>query len=298
MFSFIKALRNKAARLSTNKNNRPLYPSLELVLQSLHLYRSNFWLMVGYTAWLLFPLSGYFLLSFFPEQNPIIVVFDTLFSVAEFVITFWVGIIFILMVNAITEKQPFDTVGLKNVSLSLLRPTARVFVLHILIVLLGFILLVIPGFVAIVWLAFAQTSVILDGKRGKEALSFSRNLSKGRFFRVLYRLIGGPILIGFVYFLFVAVLISIVGGFSGFDPTQTTQTFQPPAWVDLLESTIGIFVIPLLATYMTLLYKHLKETRDPSAKQETVAGGCFAVQDDKDKITEDGHETTPLQPHS
>jgi len=292
MFSSIKALQNKAVRKTANKNNHPLHPPLSLILSSLQLYRSNFWLMVGYSAWLLFPFCGYFLLSFFPEQNSIVFIFDTLFSITEFLITFWVGIIFILMVNALTEKQPFDAIGLKNVSLSFLRPTARVFLLHILLVFLGFILLVIPGFIAIVWFAFAQTSVILDGKRGKDALSFSRGLSKGRFFRVLYRLIGGPILIGFVYFLFVAVLISIVGGFSGFDPTQTTQTLQPPAWVDLLESTLGIFVIPLLATYMTILYKHLKETRDPSAKQETVA------QDDKDKIAEDGHETTPLQPHS
>lgn len=268
----------------TNKNRRPLYPTLELVLQSLHLYRSNFWLMVGYSAWLLFPLSGYFLLSFFPAQNPIVIVVDTLFSVAEFMITFWVGIIFILIVNALTEKQPFDATGLKNVSLSFLRPTARVFILHILLVLLGFILLVIPGFIAIVWFAFAQTSVILDGKRGKEALSFSRSLSRGRFFRVLSRLIGGPILIGFVYFLFAAVLISIVGGFSGFDPTQTTQTLRPPAWVDLLESALGIFVIPLLATYMTLLYKHLRETQDPLAKQETLAENSFVVQDDTKDI--------------
>lgn len=271
MFSFIKALQNKAAHPPTHRNRRPLHPTLELVLQSFHLYRSNFWLMVGYSAWLLFPLSGYFLLSFFPAQNPIVIAFNILFSIVEFFITFWVGIIFILIVNALTEKQPFDATGLKNVSRSFLRPTARVFILHILLVLLGFILLVIPGFIAIVWFAFAQTSVILDGKRGKEALSFSRSLSRGRFFRVLHRLIGGPILISFVYFLFVAILISIVGGFSGFNPAQTTQTIQPPAWVDLLESTLGIFVIPLLATYMTILYKHLKETRDPSTKQETVA---------------------------
>jgi hypothetical protein len=217
--------------------------------------------MVGYAAWLLFPFSGYFLLSFFPEKNPIVIGFGIVFSIVEFMITFWIGIVFILIVNTLVEKRPFDTTGLKRVSISFLQPTALVFILHILLTFLGFIFLVIPGFVAIVWFAFAQTSVVLDGKRGKEALSFSRSLSQGRFFRVLYRLIGGPILISFVYFLFVAVLISIVGGISGFDPTQTTQSPQSPAWVDLLESTIGIFVIPLLATYMTLLYKHLKETR-------------------------------------
>ncbi|MCX6715262.1 MAG: hypothetical protein NTX72_05635 [Candidatus Uhrbacteria bacterium] len=271
MFSFTKASPNKAPSLPAGRNKTPLRSPLDLVFLSLQLYRSNFWLMIGYTAWLLLPFAGYFVLSFFPEQNPIVVTLDLLCSVAEFMITFWTGIILILIVNALVEKQPFDAMGLKKYSKTLLQPTARVLLLHILLVLLGFILLIIPGFIAIIWFAFAQTSAVLDGKHGMEALKFSRSLSEGRFFSVLYRLVGGPVLIGFVYSVIVALIISISGAAAGVDPVKIAAQNQLPAWLDLLQSIVEIVAIPLLATYMTLLYKHLRETRGPLVKQETVS---------------------------
>ena len=260
MFSSTKASPNKAPKA-------PLRSPLDLLLLSLQLYRSNFWLMVGYSAWLLLPFTGYFLLSFFSADNPLTITFDLLFTIAEFIITFWTGIILVLIVNAIVEKHPFDETGVKKYSATLLQPAARILVLHLLFVLLGFILLVIPGFIAIVWFAFAQTSAVLDGKRDMEALKFSRSLSEGRFFSVLYRLIGGPLMIGFVYAILVSLIVSIADGATGVDTKNLATQTSIPAWINLLQSIIGIFAIPLLATYMTLLYKHLRETKETQSEK-------------------------------
>lgn len=286
MFSSTKT----STSLPAGRNNTPLRSPIELLFLSLQLYRSNLWLFVGYTAWLLLPFAGYFILSFFPEENAIVVLFYFLWSIVEFIITFWTGIILILLVNAIIEKLPFDAEGVRKYSTGLLKPTARVFVLHILLVFVGFFLLIIPGLIAIVWLAFAQTSAILDNKRGINALIFSRSLSEGRFFRVFYRLIGGPIMIGFVYSLIIALIVSIAGSSVGLNPVELSRASELPAWINLLQSIVTIFAIPLLATYMTILYKHLKETRE---KQPVPVENT-----ETNEPAEGGHKTTPLQPQS
>jgi hypothetical protein len=46
------------------------------------------------------------------------------------------------------------------------------------------------------------------------------------------------------------------------DAITVTGSSNLPAWLDLLQSMVGIFTIPWLATYMTLLYKHLQETQN------------------------------------
>lgn len=209
------------------------------------------------------------MLSFFPEENTVVVLLYFVLSIIEFVITFWVGIILVLLVNAIIEKHPFDAEGVKKYSASLLQPTARVFLLHLVCVAVGFILLIIPGLIALVWFAFAQTAAILDGKRGMDALKFSRSLSEGRFLRIIYRLVTGPILIGFVYSLIVAFITAIGGSSTGLSSKELATTPELPGWLNLLQSTVAIFVIPLLATYMTLLYKHLKETEGTQNIEQT-----------------------------
>lgn len=200
-------------------------------------------------------------------------------------ITFWTGIILILLVNATIEKQPFDAEGVKKYSAGLLQPTARVLLLHIVCVLVAFVCLIVPGIIALVFYAFAQTACVLDGKRGMEALKFSRSLCSGRFFPVLYRLIGGPVIIGFIYSIIVALIISIAGVLSGLDPVKLAGASVLPGWLDLLQSFVEIIAIPLLATYMTILYKHLRETRE---KQSVSVENTETIE-----TTEGGHPPSP-----
>jgi hypothetical protein len=268
MFSSTKASQNKVSK-------HPLRSPIDLVFESLQLYRSHLWLMVGYSAWLLLPFTAYFILSFFPGTNPLVLVLEFIFSLVELFITFWIGIIFIFIVHAIKEKQPVDLSVLKQKTLAILQPTVNVLLIQFLFVVLGFILLIIPGMIALVWYAFPQTAVILDDKKGMEAMKYSKSLTQGRFFRVAYRLIGGPIFIGIVYSILVAIVLSFASAFSNMDAITVTGSSNLPAWLDLLQSMVGIFTIPWLATYMTLLYKHLQETQNvttsPQPAQDVTA---------------------------
>ena len=53
----------------------------------------------------------------------------------------------------------------------------------------GFVLLIVPGFLAFVWLYFAQYALVFDNQRGWSALLHSRDLIRGRFFSVAIRVV-------------------------------------------------------------------------------------------------------------
>jgi len=62
-------------------------------------------------------------------------------------------------------------------------------VIFFLIEVLGFVLLIIPGVLFLVWFAFSRFIIIKSDLGIKEALVASRQLAKGRFWKLLGRLI-------------------------------------------------------------------------------------------------------------
>jgi hypothetical protein len=64
-----------------------------------------------------------------------------------------------------------------------------ILILQLIAVVVGFVLLVIPGLLAIVWLYFVQYALVFDGRRSWPALFYSRDLMRGRFFKVAVRIV-------------------------------------------------------------------------------------------------------------
>jgi hypothetical protein len=117
-------------------------------------------------------------------------------------------------------------------------------VLQVLAIAVGAVLLVVPGFLAYVWLYFSQYALIFDSRRGWSALLYSRDLMRGSFFRVALRIV-----------VFLAV-------WSGFNSWAGGTFFA----VSLLAGSVGlitgalwasIFLVDLLAVavlYTTLAF--------------------------------------------
>lgn len=108
---------------------------------------------------------------------------------------------------------------------------------------LGFLLLIIPGIILSVWFTFVVVIMINENVWGLAALKSSRNLVKGRFWKVAGYL-GLCLLLTFFYSLAVSLLASIIPG---------------DKWIgQLLNSllTIPIQTISLLFVYN--LYHELK----------------------------------------
>jgi hypothetical protein len=101
-----------------------------------------------------------------------------------------------------------------------------ILILQLIAVVVGFVLLVIPGLLAMVWLYFAQYALVFDGRRSWPALFYSRDLMRGRFFKVAVR---------------IAVFLAV---WSGFNSWVGGAFFG----ISLLIGPIGIWTGALWAT--------------------------------------------------
>ncbi len=251
-------------------------PISELVGQSWLIYQKHFYLLIGYAAWPLLPYVGLVLVSL-PQPN---IFFEGLSSVcllAQSFLALWVGIIIPLIIRELTEKKKKIMLpNLQNKAWQLMLSVVFVAILETAVLLGGFILLIIPAFIFWVWFAMAQLSVILDNKKGLSALIWSRELARGKFFALAWRLIAGPLFI-------LAVIISLAGlitlSIAAINQTPISVVFgpTPPLWADLISTVIETFSIPLFLIYFTLLYLDLTKPtlEDPEASRLSIPQGDF-----------------------
>ena len=64
-----------------------------------------------------------------------------------------------------------------------------ILLLQVLAIVVGAVLLVVPGLLAYVWLYFSQYALVFDNQRSWPALLHSRDLMRGRFFKVATRIV-------------------------------------------------------------------------------------------------------------
>lgn len=240
--------------MKSNKLSSPI----DLIIQSLSLYKNHAPALIGYSAWLLFPFVIYIALDFFPRTLPVIIV-SFFVSIAELFLTVWISIILMRIITAYDNKKLVDQNAVQNSSLLLIRPVLLVAILYLLIIIGGLILLVIPGIIFLFWYSFAQAAVILDNKQGMDALRFSKSLVAGRFWKVSYRAFVGPFILGFVYSLIIGVVLMILASGAGLD-TAEIFSGKLPIWVQITERLGEVFVFPLFIAYVALLYKDTKRT--------------------------------------
>ena len=114
------------------------------------------------------------------------------------------------------------------------------------------LLLVIPGIIFALFYSFAQMAVVLDDRKGMEALVFSRKIIQPFF----WEFVGKSLVAGMIFFIvsavFNVILCRIFPSKTGWDPI----------WVSLLMNFINGFlsVFPLAFGYF--LYQDLKERGD------------------------------------
>jgi hypothetical protein len=117
-----------------------------------------------------------------------------------------------------------------------------ILILQLIAVVVGFVLLVIPGLLAIVWLYFAQYALVFDGRHSWPALFHSRDLMRGRFFKVAVRIL--------VFSAFWSGFNSWVGGaFLG-----VSLLIGPIGiWTGALWATIFVFALIAWAVFYAII---------------------------------------------
>lgn len=156
-------------------------------------------------------------------------------GLAGLVISFWVRAAGIFAADKVltgtlpTVKETLGSVWKMLLKFSILDIVVGV------IITIGFIFLIVPGFVFWIWLYFSEFELITKGVGIKQSMSNSKRMISGRFWAVTGRL--------FVFFLFMA-LASVIFGLMPYGTGSILNTLFG-----------GLFVLPSFLLYKELSVK-------------------------------------------
>ena len=235
---------------------------LELLQLTFALFRRNVGLYIGYSAWLLIPTGLIFIAGqLFPAATQTI---DVLGQIVLGIMAVWVWCILTLITAQIIGHEKINTEKLSRQAWQIVPSLILVGLMVGIVEIVGLALFLIPGIIFIVWYGFAQMDVVLGGRRGLAAMAHSRDLVRGRFFPVLWRLVVGPLAITLGYLLISCSIISLVE----FVSTGTVTLFSdsPSLAAQMLGSITDALVLPIFVIYLALLYLDLKQTHKGAKK--------------------------------
>jgi hypothetical protein len=138
-------------------------------------------------------------------------------------------------------------------------------ILQVIIIYIGVILLIVPGIIAMLWLLFTPSVVILEGLGGFTALKRSKNLAHGYNWRNL-----GVILLLIIILVVIAAIIgAIFGLLVGLLLPPATHAFL----IRILQAIANLVGGTITLTMIVLLYYDLrarKEAYDAAALAEDL----------------------------
>lgn len=124
----------------------------------------------------------------------------------------------------------------------------------VLVVLVGLLLVLIPGFIFMIWFAFAWIAVILERIGPFAALSYSRALVRGHWWRTAALLT----IVGIIFMVVYFVLVLIIGVVAVMNPS-TFASGQAPWYVQfVLGPLLAAVVAPLGYALILSIYYDLK----------------------------------------
>lgn len=163
-----------------------------------------------------------------------------------------------------------DTLEVYRDALALAPSFLWILLLQLIVVITGFVLLLVPGLLAMVWLYFAQYALVFDHRRSWPALFYSRDLIRGRFFKVAVRIVvflavwsGYNSWVGGAFF-GLSLLIGPIGVWTG---TLSTAIFV----FNLIAFAVAYATIAFFIAAGARLYHDLKTIAEETAGAEAAA---------------------------
>jgi len=229
----------------------------ELIDAAVRLYRREWKVLIGIVAFIVIPTTFIQVwitqLALGPLDAPTVPSSGALSQVVVVTLVFFVIQFLIVqpfLVAAIARAaadvylgEPVTIGGTYRYALSRLVAILWVTILGLLLTLLGFVLLIIPGIIALVRLAFAPAALVVEGQRGTKAIGRSWRLTKGYFWRTL-----GTLLLSSIISAIVAAILTIPGELvvQGLGPNAWPISALVSALATVLTTPFGMLVVVLL----------------------------------------------------
>lgn len=177
--------------------------------------------------------AGVYMTNFTGGSHMLLVLFVLAVLLAFIITQIWSQVALLFAIR--DSKENIDVITAYRRSWGSLLSYFWIVLLAGLAVTVGFILLIIPGVIFLVWFEFSVYVYISEGIKGAESLSRSKQLVKGRWPDV------------FVQILFISILIFVIH--------FIVQELIGKSLASLLAN---LFLTPLGATYLFVLYSHLR----------------------------------------
>lgn len=182
----------------------------------------------------------------------IIAVFSTIYTIGT--------------IKIIQAGNKEEMVVLNNIfkdSWNMLGPTLLIAAIVVIKVVLWALLLIIPGIIFGIYYSYAYLAFIVDGKKGNEALIFSKSLIKPN----IGKFIGNSLAVGLILFVVIFALNWVIGIIFGVaDKNHVTLSAQIGG---LIDATCNVILGFYGTVFSYLLYEELKKS--PSLIQQIPA---------------------------
>ncbi|HDZ54809.1 MAG TPA: hypothetical protein ENI19_01000 [Candidatus Nealsonbacteria bacterium] len=114
------------------------------------------------------------------------------------------------------------------------------------IIFFGFLLFIIPGIIFIIWFSLATYVLVAEDLTGTKALSRSKQLVSGNWWKVFWR---------FSVITIIAIVISLIINF-------ISRLAGIPREIDIFSVIILLFFVPFAVTYTFLIYEDLRKLKE------------------------------------
>lgn len=229
-----------------------LISAWDLIVKSWQLFSKNFTTLFKVILWLLVPTI---LLSLAPllGENTTVVTITFFLMALTIVVSIWINIILIELLNKYYKNETADVEGLYKTSWSKFWPLVLVSVLVGLAVLGGTILFIIPGIIFAVWFSFANYFLILEDKRGIEALKASKKLVQGKWWSILWHWVAPTLFYGIIMMAMAGIIMIILSFFM--DMKSLTANLIGAT----ISNILSVGLTPLFVAIGVILFTEMKK---------------------------------------
>ncbi len=148
----------------------------------------------------------------------------------------------------------------ESIALGLKRliPVIVAWILYVIAMMVGFVLLVIPGLIVMITLSFFAAAMVLDGEGPVSGLKRSHNLAWGSWWRITIVYTIPTVIIMVLYFAIMMVFGTAIGLGMPADPAEYELMVQTQLYLNIAVGAMSALLSPLYYAIMITLYHDLK----------------------------------------
>ncbi len=234
----------------------------ELTTTVTAMYRKHYRDFLKVLVWLLIPVIIGSIIPYLPLDKTIIFVIQAVLTIIIALISLWLSVVLIDMTAGFLGYKTHEMKGKLKKKGIYGRIIAFVIVSFIqsIIILLGGILFLIPGFIFAIWFSFARYAVLVDGYSPfKEAFKVSKKLTKGNFWAIFWRWVGSYVYYMIFIILGSSLILWIIGSLLG----NSGLAFDTTAewWSDIITSIVSVGITPIFIGIGIILYESAKKNK-------------------------------------